>query len=111
MFDLGSVEWYKSTPLGQPEFLESAKYEQRKRNRIYDKTHGLCAYCGQRAATTLDHVVPVSKGGTNHIDNLLGSCGTCNRSKENVSLEEFREWFFSVPNRRRLEPKFYFERI
>lgn len=39
-----------------------------------------CAYC-PRPATTVDHVRPVSKGGTNKIDNLVPACAWCNGSK------------------------------
>ena len=39
-----------------------------------------CAYCGGRA-TTLDHVVPRSRGGDNSFDNLVAACGRCNQRK------------------------------
>lgn len=29
----------------------------------------------------IDHVVPVAKGGTNSLDNLVLACPTCNRNK------------------------------
>lgn len=41
-----------------------------------------CAYC-PRPATTVDHVRPVSKGGTNALDNLVPCCSWCNGSKGN----------------------------
>jgi 5-methylcytosine-specific restriction endonuclease McrA len=34
-------------------------------------------------ATQVDHVLPVSKGGTNHLDNLRPSCPHCNASRGN----------------------------
>jgi 5-methylcytosine-specific restriction endonuclease McrA len=39
-----------------------------------------CAYCGQ-PAEHLDHIVPLSRGGTNHRSNLQALCSTCNLSK------------------------------
>lgn len=39
-----------------------------------------CRYCG-RPATQVDHVVPVSKGGTHALSNLVPCCARCNRSK------------------------------
>ena len=49
-----------------------------------------CRYCGkQPPAVTLviDHIVPVSRGGTNNIDNLAVSCEDCNNGKGAVELE------------------------
>ncbi len=38
---------------------------------------------------TTDHIVPESRGGTDHIDNLQLLCGACNSVKGNGSNEEF----------------------
>lgn len=43
-----------------------------------------CAYCS-RPANSLEHVHPRSRGG-NEDGNLVGACGTCNRSKGAMSL-------------------------
>jgi len=40
-----------------------------------------CHYCGKEPAGTIDHVIPVSQGGTNHPDNLVPACAACNYSK------------------------------
>jgi 5-methylcytosine-specific restriction endonuclease McrA len=42
----------------------------------------VCRHCGGRA-TTADHVVPRSKGGTDALDNLVAACRSCNGSKGN----------------------------
>jgi 5-methylcytosine-specific restriction endonuclease McrA len=39
-----------------------------------------CRYCGGHA-TTADHVVPRSKGGTDSMHNLVAACRSCNGSK------------------------------
>lgn len=44
-----------------------------------------CAYCGG-AAATLDHIVPVSRGGANGWENLTAACKPCNSSKGAESL-------------------------
>ncbi|WP_408056991.1 HNH endonuclease [Streptomyces changanensis] len=43
----------------------------------------LCALCNSRPATTADHIVPLSRGGTNDIENLRPACGPCNFSRGN----------------------------
>ncbi|MEK6226560.1 MAG: HNH endonuclease signature motif containing protein [Chloroflexota bacterium] len=51
---------------------------------------GCCAYCGERAPLEIDHRVPLARGGTDSIDNILPACGPCNRRKHAMSEEEFR---------------------
>lgn len=40
-----------------------------------------CAYCGLRKKLTRDHVIPISKGGSNTVDNIVPACISCNCSK------------------------------
>jgi len=48
-----------------------------------------CAYCGSTGRLEADHVVPLSKGGTDSIDNIVPACKSCNCSKGGMSVEEF----------------------
>lgn len=55
-----------------------------------------CFYCGtplNRWTSTLDHLVPKSKGGTNNRKNLVVCCVPCNTKKADLSVEEFMELF------------------
>ena len=45
-----------------------------------------CAYCDTDAKLTADHVVPLSKGGSDHIENILPACQPCNSSKGTKSI-------------------------
>lgn len=48
-----------------------------------------CQYCGLTPPSVvleIDHIHPVSKGGSNSIDNLVTSCFDCNRGKGAESL-------------------------
>jgi len=42
---------------------------------------GKCQICGATEMITIDHKIPLSKGGTNLIDNLQPLCRSCNCSK------------------------------
>lgn len=48
----------------------------------------LCIYCG-RFATEIDHLVPISRGGTGELSNLAPACRRCNARKNNYTYEEF----------------------
>lgn len=48
-----------------------------------------CAYCSA-PATTLDHVVPLVRGGTNYEGNLVPCCRRCNSSKAGRTIIEWR---------------------
>jgi 5-methylcytosine-specific restriction endonuclease McrA len=52
---------------------------------------GRCAYCGD-AATERDHVVPLVRGGSHTLDNLVPACGPCNRSKGDKLLSEWEAY-------------------
>lgn len=50
-----------------------------------------CQYCGASAPDVLlevDHIIPVSRGGTNDILNLITSCHACNSGKSNRELSD-----------------------
>lgn len=44
---------------------------------------GHCAYCGEIKPLTKDHIIPVSKGGSDDISNMLPVCRHCNCTKGN----------------------------
>lgn len=51
-----------------------------------------CHYCGAKLnfdAITLDHVKPRSKGGSNHISNLVPACHHCNSTRKNTDYGDF----------------------
>lgn len=53
-----------------------------------------CVYCGvsfEDGSRTLDHVIPLSRGGLNHPSNLLVSCFHCNQRKADSTLPEWLE--------------------
>ena len=49
-----------------------------------------CAYCGGLGFLEADHRVPLTRGGTNFIENILPACRGCNGRKHTMTEEEFR---------------------
>ena len=59
-----------------------------------------CFYCGRpvheaaqpiQDSLTRDHLIPLSRGGSNDIGNIVPACFNCNRLKGTMTIEEFRE--------------------
>ena len=48
-----------------------------------------CFYC-QGTATSIDHVIPLSRGGNHSIGNLVACCLSCNSSKKDKTITEWR---------------------
>ena len=51
------------------------------RAEVFRRDNHLCLRCGAEDGLSIDHIVPVSKGGQNTIDNLQTLCMPCNVSK------------------------------
>lgn len=60
------------------------------RGHVLDRDGEVCRYCGDTDGPHhIDHVVPISRGGTSHPDNLAVACQRCNSSKQDKLLEEW----------------------
>lgn len=65
---------------------------------------GKCFYCGHKVGTRggrtkwhADHFIPISRGGTNHPENIVIACEPCNLSKHNKMPWEWMPDKFSAP--------------
>lgn len=73
--------------------IGSQRYKQRKRSNHkhnytanelklhLDKFNEECAYCGSKPAITIDHFIPVARGGSDCLGNFVLACFSCNSSK------------------------------
>ena len=49
-----------------------------------------CVYCGSTDNLTIDHIIPIDKGGTQDPKNLIRACRSCNSAKRNSF---FIDWY------------------
>lgn len=69
-------------------------YSQDTRKIIYNRAGGRCELCGRKLLledATLDHVIPLSKGGIDDVENLACVCFEDNQFKNNILPEDFLE--------------------
>ncbi len=51
------------------------------RREVLRRDRQTCQYCGNTRHLTIDHLIPVSKGGESTWDNVVTACETCNNRK------------------------------
>lgn len=64
---------------------------KKTRFEVFKRDSFTCQYCGRMApdvVLNVDHIEPVSKGGTNDITNLITSCFDCNSGKSDRKLSD-----------------------
>jgi len=69
-----------------------------KRRKIKEQ-NGQCIYCSTNLNSLncdLDHIVPLSRGGTNELANFQALCGRCNKEKHAKTHEEYVTWLLNV---------------
>ena len=79
-----------------PEYGRAARQKRRAEGdmsvallrAVRDVCDGTCAYC-LGPASTVDHVLPVSRGGDNAMCNLVLACRSCNSRKHSKTPLEF----------------------
>ncbi len=54
---------------------------------LFKQCNGVCLCCGSADKLSIDHIVPVSKGGLTVIDNLQILCTSCNCSKRDKIID------------------------
>lgn len=77
--------------------LSSAEAKRMWRKQIKEMWNYECAYCGSDEELTIDHIIPIHRGGLNHTRNVLCSCKKCNSDKGHEEMVDWyeRQEFFS----------------
>lgn len=87
------------------------KISKAVRREVYKKYNGHCAYCGCKIPEkgfNVDHLHCLKNYeyteeftgiDVHSIENLMPSCGSCNRYKATMDLETFRKQLLKIPDR------------
>jgi 5-methylcytosine-specific restriction enzyme A len=91
-FDGVDQEWIKK---------EKAKARQLRKTRWWQQktAPGRCYYCGSTVSyeeLTMDHLVPLSRGGRSSKENLVPACKSCNNKKKIMIPLEWEEYIAGV---------------
>lgn len=88
--DLKALAWHAANPEARRVFAAASRARRRgvastltldEWTGILARYDGRCAYCGADFET-IDHVVPLSRGGPNDRTNVVPACLSCNCSKQ-----------------------------
>jgi endogenous inhibitor of DNA gyrase (YacG/DUF329 family) len=102
MCHLGCKTRAKVTRRRAREAGASGTYTWSEVTRVYLDIGSVCAYCHQPTPDFQpDHVIPLSRGGSNSITNIVPSCNRCNGDKRDLPLSEW----YADRERRGLEPR------
>lgn len=80
-------DWYFIEADAETIAKERRKAQELKRSQWWKNIlgKGLCHYCGKKfkaAQLTMDHIVPVARGGTSTKGNVVPACRACNQTKK-----------------------------
>ena len=80
---------------------ERAKARDLRKTRWWQQkiAQKICYYCHQKVARTeltMDHIVPLVRGGRSTKDNLVTACKSCNTKKRTMLPMEWQEYMDSL---------------
>lgn len=65
----------------------SFSFTEKDWQRLVTRYRGCCAYCGERSdVLQREHVVPLVRGGTHGLGNILPACPSCNYANKDKFL-------------------------
>ncbi|XP_044497768.1 uncharacterized protein LOC123219883 [Mangifera indica] len=96
-----SGSFYIPAVLRVPHLLQVVKRRRIKsslsRKNILYRDNYTCQYCSARGNLTIDHVLPIARGGEWKWENLVTACAKCNSKKGVKTLEEANMKLLKVP--------------
>jgi len=83
---------------------ERARARELRKTRWWQQktSSGSCYYCGRKVGfwnLTMDHIIPLSRGGRSTRDNLVPCCKECNTKKKTSLPVEWDEYLKSLEDR------------
>lgn len=86
-------ELCNTTPTSRPRWTTAQKKEIINR-------HPFCSYCeeGDYRQLVIDHIYPITLGGSNNLNNLTIACIKCNSHKWSYTVESFLETIINKRN-------------
>ena len=66
------------------------------RRAIFARDNNRCVYCGV-TATSIDHVIPRSRGGGHNWENVVSACHKCNHVKADKTLKAVSYTHLTLP--------------
>jgi len=90
-----------------PDSYESALRREKKKARDLRKTEwwkrqcakGRCYYCKNKISPhllTMDHIIPISRGGETYKGNVVPACKSCNNQKKSLLTVEWEQYIQSI---------------
>lgn len=115
------LEWYDDWIVKSPSWetkvpaviMLKERYRRGRKPRfsktnLYIRDFYTCQYCFTklpRKELTLDHVIPISRGGKTNWENIVASCGTCNIVKGNKiqapKIKPYRPDYWELVSKRK----------
>lgn len=92
-FFIIAEEWHIKKEKARARELKASEWWKRRRSR------GICHYCGRRfrpAELTMDHIVPIVRGGRSVAGNVVPACKECNSKKKYLLPIEWEEYLESI---------------
>jgi len=109
-----SASWETQVPsvMMLRDYMKPKTHVRFSRSNVYLRDNGKCQYCGvhvERKLSTLDHVVPVSKGGKTTWENCTTACAPCNSAKSDTTkgwkprIKPYKPEYYELVSKRKKE--------